>query len=67
MSGAAGHKTALPWDEDSTQQHPREMMNGTVPAPPCAKSPGSVGNLAPSPAMGQEELGWAGQACRGSL
>lgn len=60
MSRAAGHKGASPWDEDSPQQHPREMTNGTVPAPPCAKSPGSVGNFAPSPAVGRKS--WDGLA-----
>lgn len=67
MPRAAGHKAASPWGEHSPQQHPGVRMNGAVPAPACPKSPGSVGDLAANPAEGQEELGWAGQGCRGSL
>lgn len=66
LSRAVGHKAASPWHAGSPQQHAREMMNGAVPAPPCAKSPGSVETLHQA-LPGQEELGRAGQAFRGSL
>ena len=45
---------------------PGAMVNGTMPAPPHATDPGSVGDLAASSAAGQEEPGWGGRACRGS-